>query len=104
MTTHHNQQLFSDHYLDMTLPEREEWQALAANPETRAVMDRIVAIFRRYKPGEGGKEAQTEERFVKPILRELGHIFEVQPSLATPGKAQTPDYVFYRDEEALEEN
>lgn len=104
MTTHHNQQLFSDHYLDVTLPEREDWQALAANPETRAVMQRIVAIFKRYKPGEGEKEAQTEERFVKPVLRELGHVFEVQPSLATPGKAQTPDYVFYRDEEALEEN
>ena len=34
----------------------------------------------------------------------VGHVFEVQPSLATPGKAQTPDYVFYRDEEALQEN
>jgi hypothetical protein len=25
---HHNQQLFSDHYLDETLPQREDWQAL----------------------------------------------------------------------------
>ncbi len=104
MSTHHNQQLFSDHYLDVTLPEREDWQSLAANPQTRAVMERIAALFKRYKPVEGEKEAQTEERFVKPVLRELGHVFEVQPSLATPGKAQTPDYVFYRDEEGLEEN
>src|SRR5579863_2666638 len=104
MTTHHNQQLFSDHYLDVTLPEREDWRVLAADPETLAVMQRITAIFQRYRPSEGEKEAQTEERFVKLVLRALGHIFEVQPSLATPGRAQTPDYVFYRDENALEEN
>ncbi|HVB22051.1 MAG TPA: TaqI-like C-terminal specificity domain-containing protein [Ktedonobacteraceae bacterium] len=104
MTTHHNQQLFSDHYLDVTLPEREDWQTLASDPQTSAVMQRITAIFQRYKPTEGEKEAQTEERCVKPVLRALGHVFEVQPSLATPGRAQTPDYVFYRDEEALEEN
>ncbi len=102
MTTHHNQQLFSDHYLDVTLPEREDWQTLASDPQTSAVMQRITAIFQRYKPTEGEKEAQTEERCVKPVLRALGHVFEVQPSLATPGRAQTPDYVFYRDEEALE--
>jgi hypothetical protein len=65
MTTHHNQQLFSDHYLDVILPEREEWQALAADPETRVVMDRIVAIFKRYKPGEGEKEAQEEMAIVR---------------------------------------
>src|SRR5579872_112995 len=104
MMTHHNQQLFSDHYLDVTLPEREDWHMLAADPQTRAVMDRIAAIFQRYRPTEGEKEAQTEERCVKPVLRALGHLFEVQPSLATPGRAQTPDYVFYRDEDALEEN
>ncbi len=104
MTTHHNQQLFSDHYLDVTLPEREDWQTLAADPQTLAVMNRIAAIFQRYRPTEGEKEAQTEERFVKPVLRALGHVFEVQPSLETPGRAQIPDYVFYRDEDALEEN
>ncbi len=104
MTTHHNQQLFSDHYLDVTLPEREDWRVLAADPETLAVMNRIAAIFQRYRPSEGEKEAQTEERCVKPVLRALGHVFEVQPSLETPGRAQTPDYVFYCDEDALEEN
>ena len=104
MTPHHNQQLFSDHYLDVTLPQREDWLALADAPETREALRAITAIFKKYKPSEGEKEAQTEERWVKPVLKALGHVFEVQPSLATPGRAQTPDYVFYRDIDALEEN
>ena len=34
---HNNQQLFSDHYLNVTLPARPEWKLLAhdANPECR---------------------------------------------------------------------
>ncbi len=36
----------------------------------------------------------------RPILRELGHTFEVQPALQTPLGTKRPDYVFYRDEAA----
>lgn len=46
-------------------------------------------------------EAQTEEDLVKPILLTLGHTFEVQPALDTPGTPTKPDYVFYQDRDAL---
>ncbi len=101
-SVHANSQLFSDHYLDDILPQHPDWQALTGNAEP--IMAAIAAIFKKYKPSETEKEAQTEERFVRPVLRALGHTFEVQPSLATPGRPQTPDYIFYRNADALEAN
>ncbi len=99
-SAHNNQQLFSDYYLDHLLPERQDWQELAE--EAAPVMRDIAAIFKAFRPGD--KEAQTEYRLVRPILERLGHTFEVQPSLVTPQGTKSPDYVFYRDETALNEN
>jgi hypothetical protein len=97
---HRNQQLFSDHYLDVTLPERSDWKALAA--EAQPVFLALKQLFASYTPSD--KEAQLEEDFVKPVLRLLGHTFEVQPSLETPDGTKTPDYVFYRDQASLVNN
>lgn len=94
---HRNQQLFSDYYLNVLLPARPEWQALTM--EAASVLATLQALFAGYTPGE--KEAQTEEDWIKPVLRCLGHTFEVQPSLDTPDGTKTPDYVFYRDQAAL---
>lgn len=94
---HHNQQLFSDHYLNVILPKRADWQALAT--EAEPVMRELQRILAAYTPGD--KEAQLEEDLVKPLLRLLGHTFEVQPSLETPDGTKAPDYVFYRDQAAL---
>ncbi|MFL5692465.1 MAG: hypothetical protein ACJ795_11725, partial [Ktedonobacteraceae bacterium] len=99
---HNNQQLFSDHYLNTILPERHDWQALTV--EAQPVLEALEAIFKRYKPSEKEKEAQTEDDFVKPVLKTLGHTFAVQASLAAPNRSQTPDYVFYHDQYALEVN
>jgi hypothetical protein len=97
---HNNQQLFSDHYLNVTLPERPEWKLLAHNAaQTLAV---LAPIVRAYVPSEN--EAQTEEDLIRPILRVLGHTFEVQPALKTPDGTKKPDYVFYRDLAALNTN
>lgn len=95
---HNNQQLFSDHYLDETLPERPDWQQLVG--EAQPIMERIATIFKKYKPT--GKEAQAEYRLVRPVLEVLGHTFDVQPTLATPDGTHTPDYIFYRDERTLD--
>src|SRR5579859_30519 len=97
---HRNQQLFSDHYLNIILPRREDWQMLVV--ESELVMRDLQRIFAGYTPG--GKEAQVEDDFVKPVLRQLGHTFEVQPSLETPDGTKTPDYIFYRDQAALVTN
>lgn len=99
---HRNHGLFSDHYLNETLPARPEWQNLAE--EARPVMENIARIFESYAPSTN--EAQTERDLVRPVLDALGHgrTFEVQPALATPDGTKRPDYVFYRDEAALAAN
>ena len=97
---HRNQQLFSDYYLDTLLPQRGDWQMLAAAAE--AAKAHIKAIFAGFTPSKN--EAQTEHELVRPILASLGHTFEVQASLATPQGTKTPDYILYRDISALNAN
>lgn len=91
--THRNQGLFSDHYLNVTLPARPDWKALA--DEARPTMEEVSRLLDSYTPSEN--EAQLEEELVRPILRLLGHTFEVQPALATPEGTKRPDYVLYND-------
>lgn len=45
---HNNHQLFSDYYLNTTLPQRPDWQELAS--EAEAIKAEITALFTRYKP------------------------------------------------------
>jgi hypothetical protein len=97
---HNNQQLFSDHYLNVTLPQRPEWQLLAH--DARPVLDRIAKIVAAYVPSTN--EAQTERDLVRPVLEALGHTFEVQAALRTPDGTKKPDYVLYRDAAALAAN
>lgn len=95
---HRNHGLFSDHYLEQTLPGTAGWEALRA--EARPVRERVAEVLAGYAPTEN--EAQIEEDLIRPILRLLGHgSFRVQPALSTPGGVKKPDYVLYRDEDAL---
>jgi hypothetical protein len=97
---HNNQHLFSDHYLNESLPARLHWQALA--DQARPVMEEIAALLSGFN--RSSNERQTEENLVMPVLRLLGHTFEVQPSLNTPDGTKAPDYVLYRDAESREAN
>lgn len=97
---HNNQQLFSDHYLNNSLPQRGDWQMLAAT--ARPIMAQIASIFAHYTPSNN--EAQTERDLVQPVLEALGHTFEVQAALRTPDGTKKPDYIFYRDHAALAVN
>jgi type I restriction-modification system DNA methylase subunit len=97
---HNNQHLFSDHYLDSTLPQRPEWKLLIH--DARRALNDISTIVSAYVPSD--IEAQTEEDLIKPVLRALGHTFEVQASLRTPDGTKKPDYVFYRNAAELASN
>ena len=97
---HNNQQLFSDYYLDVRLPLRPDWQALAGT--LAPTMARVTAIYAEYTPSNN--EAQAERDLVRPILEALGHLFEVQASLRTSDGTKKPDYVFYSDANALNAN
>src|SRR5579859_951026 len=94
---HQNQQLFADHYLDRVLPTRPGWADLAG-PAAPA-MHAIQALLAAYTPS--ASESQTEDDLIKPVLRALGHTFEVQVALKTPDGTKKPDYVFYRDPAAV---
>ncbi|MCX6376820.1 MAG: hypothetical protein NTU88_12445, partial [Armatimonadetes bacterium] len=94
---HHNQHLFADHYLDEVLRRRAEWQTVAGN--AKPAMDEIAHVFERFEPSDN--ERQTEENLVMPVLRLLGHTFEVQAGLRTAEGTKTPDYVFYTDADAV---
>ncbi len=92
---HNNAQLFSDYFLDTTLPRSNAWKMLAADPAVKASKAAIAALFARFVPS--ANEAQTEHELVRPVLELLGHTFEVQAALATPDGAKRPDYVLYVD-------
>jgi hypothetical protein len=97
---HNNQQPFSDHYLNEILPHRTDWKNLLI--EARTVQRAIADIIATFTPSS--IEAQTEEDLVKPVLRLLGHTFEVQPALTTPDGKNRPDYVLYRTEQDVNAN
>ncbi len=99
---HRNHSLFSDHYLNVTLPGRPDWAALAGDAE--GVMAEVSRLLDAYAPSQN--EAQTEEDLVRPVLRLRGHegTYEVQPPLDTPEGTKRPDYVFYRDAASRDAN
>ncbi|WP_124681862.1 hypothetical protein [Candidatus Viridilinea mediisalina] len=78
------------------MPQRSEWQQLL--PAAEQVLQVLRAHFARYTPS--ANEAQTEEDWIRPVLRALGHTFEVQAALKTPDGIKKPDYIFYRDQAA----
>src|SRR5688572_7054544 len=97
---HRNRHLFSDHYLDVILPARPDWKI--EESEAAKALAATRAIYERYTPSVN--EAQTEHGFVRPVLESLGHTFEVQPAIRTPGAPMRPDYILYRDETARTAN
>ncbi len=92
---HRNHFLFSDYYLDNRVRERPEWRAADA----QAAFGEITNLWRAYRP-EQANEAQTEVDWIRPVLRLLGHAFNVQVPIQTPLGARKPDYVLFPDEAA----
>ncbi len=97
--SHNNQRLFSDHYLDHILPKH--WDNL--RDEASQAMEQLQSLYSTFTPNNNN-EAQTEENWIKPVLRAIGHIFEVQAALKVPDGTQRPDYIFYRDNASLVAN
>ncbi len=85
--------LFSDHFLSRRVPEWPEWTAL----DVRALHTDLRALWAAERATlAGANEGQTEERFIRPVLRLLGHAYTLFPEL--PGAGKTPDYLFYESE------
>ena len=92
-----NQSLFSNYYLDSLIVEQSQWT------DTPHIESDYAAIKQRFDAiapnAENLNEPQTERRFIQPVLEQLGHIFEVQPSLRTPQGTRVPDYAFFESRE-----
>ena len=101
MSACRNQGLFADRYLTgeerlLALPEWREAEGVEEAFEAiRAVHDEQAAGFT-----EATNEAQTEEDFIQPVLRELGWEYEVQEPIA--GVNRVPDYALLTSAEAAE--
>ena len=92
-----NQSLFSNYYLDSLIGEQTQW---ADTPDIESDYAAIKARFDAVAPNaEHLNEAQTEHEFIQPLLEQLGHIFEVQPTLQAQGPKR-PDYAFFASSDA----
>ncbi len=88
--------LFSRHYLQTRLPDHPEW-AEDPQPAFEAIHTRWQ---RALQFGDSWNEAQTEDDFVKPVLRILGWSYIVQTKSQKGGQITRPDYAFFADDAA----
>ncbi len=92
--------LFSRHYLDERLKDHPIW--IERQEEIERVYKEIKELYDREKAQlPQYEEAQLEEHFIRPVLRKLGHIYEVQQP--TYKSRMIPDYAFFRDDESARE-
>jgi hypothetical protein len=91
-----NRSLFSDYYLAARLADHPQWQEDISDAYQAA---RELYLGKRAVL-EGMNESQTEEDFIRPLLREvLGFAFDVQTPASRQGKLNRPDYSLFLDEE-----
>ena len=95
--THQNHFLFSDHYLNEILPRLPTWEAM---DELEKSFSTIKSIYLKLRDTLAQtNEAQLENDFIRPILKALGHHFEVQTSVHLGKEVYTPDYTFFSTRE-----
>ena len=88
-----NQSLFSNYYLDSLIVEQPQW---TDTPNIESDYAAIKQCFDTIAPNaERFNEARTEHEFIRPVLNQLGHVFEVQPALHTSQGTKRPDYAFF---------
>ena len=93
-----NRSLFSNYYLDSFIVDQPQW---ADTPDIESDYVAIKEVFDAVAPNaEHLNEAQTEHEFIQPLLEQLAHVFEVQPSLQTSQGTKRPDYAFFASRDA----
>ena len=88
--------LFSSYHIEKVITE----QAPDTLESTYQQIQKCYASVAR--SSESLNEAQTEEQFIRPVLKILGHTFGVQPALRTSQGTKQPDYAFFANQEALQ--
>ena len=93
-----NQSLFSDYYLESLIVDQPQW---VDTPEIESDYAAIKQLFDAVAPNAPNRnEAQLEHELIQPLLKWLGHVFEVQPTLQTPQGVKRPDYAFFASEDS----
>lgn len=86
--------LFSDHFLRDRLPTWREFAELDTSP----LLAQLSELWGAERDALAkSNEAQTEERFIQPILAALGYEYTVHASLraGSPGRHREPDYALF---------
>lgn len=92
-----DRRLFSEHYLTDVLPVLPDYAAL----ELGDTPERLAALWQVERPSlTGANEAQTEDRFIQPVLRALGFEWTVQAGVPAATGRRQPDYALFASEEA----
>jgi len=95
--------LFSNHFLEERIQDREEWHEI----DFEEKFDNFKEL---YDEKEGLlstnlKEDQTQDNFIDPVLRKLGHDWVTEASKRvgsrTDGKTLNPDYAFMNSSQKL---
>ncbi|MGH2744115.1 MAG: Eco57I restriction-modification methylase domain-containing protein [Thermoleophilaceae bacterium] len=87
-----NQRLFAEHFLADRLPEWPDFARLDA----AELFNRLRDLWRDEAPGlEGANEAQTEERWIQPVLQALGFAYTVQAGVPVGLNRRQPDYALF---------
>ena len=94
-STYNNQGLFSTNHLEKVMIEQTS-DALESTYEQIKQLYASIAEF-----ADNLNEPQTEEQFIRPVLKILEHTFGVQPLLRVSRNMVQPDYAFFAGAEAL---
>lgn len=74
----HSHYLFADYYLDNRVADRPEWR----ETDVQEGLAALAALWaQRQADLLNANEAQTEEDWIKPVLRALGHYDQVRRTL-----------------------
>jgi type II restriction/modification system DNA methylase subunit YeeA len=93
-----NRDLFSNYYLDAHLPRSDTWKLVDTETLQKAY-ENITDLWERERDLVADRnESQFEEKFIRPMFRELGIPFEVEESVEQGPRR--PDYGFFESDEA----
>lgn len=93
-----NSELFSNYWLEKRLPLEPDWLEDLSSVER--ISERLIEIWQDQgsRVEKYGKEATLEEKFIQPVLRELGWKYFYQPSV----QGREPDYALFLNQAELD--
>ncbi|RKZ26909.1 hypothetical protein DRQ29_04220, partial [bacterium] len=99
-----NSSLFTDYYLSELLRDDSFFQK--SKEQANEVWQAIKAQYEKVKDLlPTANEAETERRFIRPLLDILGYkdLYSLQPPVPSPEGIRRPDFAFFASEQDLEE-